>query len=89
MPRLLVCMISGVVPYVKGEFHLFLKKFCRAENTPEKWVKNNREIHGKMNASKPVQQPEQGRFFLFWLILYLYIIYLSYIVGIMGKPIDK
>jgi hypothetical protein len=42
-----------------------------------------------MNATKPAQQPEQGRFFLFWLILYLYIIYLSYIVGIMGKPIDK
>ena len=42
-----------------------------------------------MNATKPVQQPDQGRFFLFWLILYLYIIYLSYIVGIMGKPIDK
>jgi hypothetical protein len=42
-----------------------------------------------MNAKKPVQQPEQGRFFLFWLILYLYIICLSYIVGIVGKPLDK
>lgn len=42
-----------------------------------------------MNDPKPVPQPVQGRFFVFWLILYLYIIYLSYIVGIIGKPIDK